>query len=391
MPDLVYYKGKVLNKSKSVEEVYADYVAAVRRIPALEIKQDLELARRCRDHNDEKARNRLVGSHLRLVLIAARRASKKYEFRWDYEKLLSLVGAGNDGLFHAAFLFDPNLGHRFATHALPWINKEIWRQARFDRSVVDRPDNIKFHRDVQLDHVRHKKEEREIEIAVGRVAKRRLCLEPSQDGNTAQGSNFVDLLCGGYATVRYPSEATVESAHAAIEENEILSGKLDDLHSMLEAKANQILEPRDREIYRARYLFPARKIKLKELARRYGVADARISQIATEANKKVIAAINPLADCYRGEVRFPTWRTIGDWCDHPKEQRNKSIADWCGDGDYHIDRVRAALDAGISAEEIGQRLDIPTSTAEDPNYNPAAHFATLAEYRRIAEEQDRES
>ena len=36
-------------------------------------------------------------------------------------------------------------------------------------------------------------------------------------------------------------------------------------------------------------------------------------------------------------------------------------------------------------------MDIPTSTAEDPNYNPVAHFATLAEYRRIAEEQDRES
>ena len=44
----------------------------------------------------------------------------------------------------------------------------------------------------------------------------------------------------------------------------------------------------------------------------------------------------------------------------------------------------------LSPEDIGKRLGIPTSTAGDPNFNPAAHLVKLVEWRRIAEEQDRE-
>ena len=128
------------------------------------------------------------------------------------------------------------------------------------------------------------------------------------------------MLSDGYATLIHPGEATVEATHAADEENETLSGRLDSLDALLEMKADQILNDREREIYRARYLFPARKTKLKELTDHYGLSEARISQIATEANKKVLAAIQPLSGCYQGDVRFPTWLTIEDWCDHPKER-----------------------------------------------------------------------
>ena len=273
--------------------MHAAYIAEVKGVPFLKVGEDLELARRWRANGDEKARNRLVTSHLWLVLRAAKRAAWKYEIEWDFEKRLSLIAAGNANLFHASFLFDPELGNRFATHALPWICKGVWRQARFDRSNGTRPDNIKCTRDVQLDHVR-KDDDREIEIAIGRMPQRRtLCITPSDDGDSPQGSNFAGMLSDGYATLINPSEATAEAAHAAFEENETLSGRLDNLHAMLEAKSDQILNEREREIYRARYLFPARKTKLKELTDRYGLSEARISQIATEANKKVLAAINP--------------------------------------------------------------------------------------------------
>ena len=318
-----------MSRSKSFQEIYADYIAAVKKIPLLEIGQDLELARRWRHANDIKARNRLVESHLGLVPRAVKKAARKYGHEWDFEKRLSLIGAGNAALFHAAFLFDPELGRRFATQAWPWISKGVWRQARFDRSNGTRPDNIKCTRDVQLDHVR-KDDDRESEIALGRTPQRRtLCVTPSDDGDLLQGSNFAGMLSDGYATLIHPGEATIEASHAANEENETLSGRLDSLHAMLEAKSDQILNDREREIYRVRYLFPARKTKLKELTDRYGLSEARNSQIATEANKKVLAAINPLSGRYQGDVRFPTWLTIDDWCDHPKAARAKSIMEWC--------------------------------------------------------------
>ena len=379
-----------MSRSKSFQEIHADYIAAVKKIPLLEIGQDLELARRWRHANDIKARNRLVKSHLGLVLRAVKKAAPKYGLEWDFEKRLSLIGAGNAALFHAAFLFDPEFGRRFATQAWPWISKGVWRQARFDRSNGTRPDNIKCTRDVQLDHVR-KDDDRESEIAVGRTPQRRtLCVTPSDDGDSLQGSNFAGMLSDGYATLIHPGEATAEATHAAAEENETLSGRLDNLDALLEMRADQILNDREREIYRARYLFPARRTKLKELTDHYGLSEARISQIATEANKKVLAAIQPLADCYQGDVRLPTWLTIEDWCDHPKEHRDRSITEWRHGGDYNIDRVRVALEAGIAPGDIGTVLNIPTTTTENLEYNPAAHLVKLAERRRIAAEQDQE-
>ena len=145
-----------------------------------------------------------------------------------------------------------------------------------------------------------------------------------------------------------------------------------------------------------------------------GCPKLEISQIATEANKKVLAAIASLADCYRGDARFPTWRTIDEWCDgRPKERKrlklqfvkqkrgkriykrvpieDPAIVEWQNASELNINRVTSSLGAGIAPEDIGTALNIPTTTAEDPNHNPTANLVKLAEYRRIAEEQDRET
>ena len=220
---------------------------------------------------------------------------------------------------------------------------------------------------------------------------------------------FSLALSDGYATLQNLGEATGEATHAAIEEEGILSGRLDDLHLLLVAKADQVLDPRDREIYRARYLFPARKTKLKELADRYGLSEARVSQIAAEADRNVRAAIasDPLADCYR-EVRFPTWRTtsmIGVTHDQRSGSASGSFittatvatnACWLkirpsrnGEtrGDHSLNRVGDAIDAGVEHQDIGKHLGIPTTTTEDPSFNPAAHLVKLAEWRRAAEDR----
>jgi hypothetical protein len=224
---------------------------------------------------------------------------------------------------------------------------------------VSRPYDVKLPRDVSLDCIRGE-DDRELEITIGRIPRRRLlCIEPGDEGDTPQDSSFSRALSDGYATLQNPGESTGEATHAAIEEEEILSGRLDDLHLLLVAKADQILDPRDREIYRARYLFPARMIKLKKLADRYGVSEARVSQIAAEADRNVRAAIasDSLADRYR-EIRFPTWRTIDEWCEHSKEAQRKSIDEW---------RQGLATRAA-QVENCRLRLDV---TASDIEHRPA--------------------
>ena len=389
---------------ENYEQLYSEYLSRVEAIPPLKPGEDSILARLWGDHKDEKSRNRLVEAHLRMVPGYARQIAGRY-FGSPYEwgVIRQLIGAGNDGLLLAVDRFDPGRGFQFSTAARWSIRKEIVREALLYLTSVSRSYDAKLPRDVSLDAIRGK-DDREIEIAIGRMPKRRLlCIEPGDDADTPQDSSFSRALSDGYATLQNPGEATGEATHAAIEEEEILSGRLDDLHSLLAAKADQILDPRECEIYRARYLFPARKTKLKDLADRYGICEPRISQIGIEADRKIRAAMgsDPLGDRYR-KGRFPTWRTIDDWCDRrPKELRARGPLGrghrqkwWVDEGqeevDHNLGRVRTALDAGVEHRDIGKQLGIPTTTTEDPDFNPAAQLLKLVEWRRIAEEQDRE-
>jgi hypothetical protein len=124
------------------------------------------------------------------------------------------------------------------------------------------------------------------------------------------------------------------------------------------------------------------------LAKELGASETRAHQIGAEADKKVRAAAANTNSA--SLLRFPTWRNIDEWCDRPKEQRDRSIAEWRGACDHQINRVSNALDAGLSAHEIGEKLDIPRTTVEDPSHNPTAHFVQMVEWRRRAEEQDRQ-
>jgi hypothetical protein len=48
------------------------------------------------------------------------------------------------------------------------------------------------------------------------------------------------------------------------------------------------------------------------------------------------------------------------------------------------------MEAGVDADEIGKSLGVPTTTAEDPSYNPARHLTTMAARRIAAAKQDEE-
>jgi RNA polymerase sigma-32 factor len=97
------------------------YMAEVHRHPLLTREEEIDLARRYRDHADVKAAYKLVASNLRLVMKLA------HEYHRNPLSLLDLVQEGNIGLMQAVKKFDPERGVKLASYAAWWIRAYILR------------------------------------------------------------------------------------------------------------------------------------------------------------------------------------------------------------------------------------------------------------------------
>jgi len=102
----------------SEQELIAQYLKKVSKIPLLKPEEERELAKRAKE-GDQEAYKRLVESNLRFVISIA----KQY---LGYGLPLSeLIAAGNHGLMEAAKRFDPDKGVKFISYAVWWIRQAI--------------------------------------------------------------------------------------------------------------------------------------------------------------------------------------------------------------------------------------------------------------------------
>ena len=103
----------------SPEENLSRYLYRIRAYPMLEPDEEVELARRWVEHQDEEAANRMVTSHLRLVAKIA------MGYRGYGLPVGELISEGNVGMMQAVKRFDPERGFRLATYAMWWIRAAI--------------------------------------------------------------------------------------------------------------------------------------------------------------------------------------------------------------------------------------------------------------------------
>lgn len=103
----------------SVKNSLDTYLIQINQFPLLTHEEELELARRYRDHNDISAAHRLITSNLRFVVKVA------LEYKSYGVKLLDLIQEGNIGLMMAVKKFDPDKGIRFISYAIWWIRAFI--------------------------------------------------------------------------------------------------------------------------------------------------------------------------------------------------------------------------------------------------------------------------
>src|SRR5215211_1947092 len=115
------------------------YIFAVNRLPMLTAEEELEFARKLKDHNDLEAAGKLVLSHLRLVVSVSRKYLGYGLPHGD------LIQEGNIGLMKAVKRFDPEHGVRLVSYALHWIRAEIheyilknWRMVKVATTKAQR-------------------------------------------------------------------------------------------------------------------------------------------------------------------------------------------------------------------------------------------------------------
>ena len=103
-----------------IEDPVRMYLKEIGKVPLLSADEEIELAKRM-EEGDEEAKKRLAEANLRLVVSIA----KRYVGRGML--FLDLIQEGNLGLIKAVEKFDYRKGYKFSTYATWWIRQAITR------------------------------------------------------------------------------------------------------------------------------------------------------------------------------------------------------------------------------------------------------------------------
>ena len=120
-----------LPKGIAVDDPVRMYLKEIGKVPLLSADEEIELAKRM-EQGDEEAKKRLCEANLRLVVSIA----KRYVGRGML--FLDLIQEGNLGLIKAVDKFDYTKGYKFSTYATWWIRQDI------TRSIADQARTIRI-------------------------------------------------------------------------------------------------------------------------------------------------------------------------------------------------------------------------------------------------------
>ncbi len=260
------------------------YISAVNRMPLLSQEEEITLARSLRDKNDLAAAQKLVLSHLRLVVSIAR------GYLGYGLPHADLIQEGNIGLMKAVKRFDPDQGVRLVSYAIHWIKAEMheyilrnWRLVKVATTKAQRKlfFNLRSHKEgldamtpAQVDDLAKSlnvKREEVIEMET-RMAGHDIALEAPSDDEDEK-----------FAPIAYLASDASEPTKA------LEAQQYDRLQSEGLETALSKLDPRSRRIVEARWLSndEGSGATLHELADEFGVSAERIRQIESAALKKM--------------------------------------------------------------------------------------------------------
>lgn len=256
------------------------YLQQIGKIPLLSSEQELELAKKIYETQDEFSKNLLVNANLRLVVSIA----KKYIGRGL--SFLDLIQEGNLGLMKAAGRFDYTKGYKFSTYATWWIQQSITRaiadKARIIRLPIHMIESLGKIRRATIDlttELGHTPTKQEIAYRLGiSVNKLTSIIKSAQStismetpANSSEDSSKIADFIVDDSTITPDSRVSQENL-------------FEDIRKMLSQ-----LSPKERDVLILRYGLDSNGTKktLDEIGSQYGVSRERIRQIENRAIAKL--------------------------------------------------------------------------------------------------------
>ena len=267
---------KLMNQA-NIEDPVKMYLKDIGKVPLLSSEQEIELAQKMMD-GDEEAKRMLSESNLRLVVAIA----KRYVGRGLL--FLDLIQEGNFGLMKAVEKFDYTKGFRFSTYATWWIRQAITRaiadQARTIRIPVHMVETIN----------------KQIRIS------RQLLLSLGREPTTAEIAKEMGVSEEKVRDIQKISQDTISLETPVGEEEDSNLGTFlsDDTSISPEENATTAmlkeqlvavlgtLTPREQKVIMLRYgIEDGHPRTLEEVGREFNVTRERIRQIEAKALKKL--------------------------------------------------------------------------------------------------------
>ncbi|HPB67571.1 MAG TPA: RNA polymerase sigma factor RpoD/SigA [Candidatus Omnitrophota bacterium] len=253
------------------------YLKDVRKIPLLTPQEEVDLARKAKD-GDQEARNRMIRSNLRLVISIAKRYMNLGV------PLSDLIEEGNIGLMKSIEKFDPERGFRFSTYSAWWIKQGI------SRAIIDQGKMIRVPVYMNEEILKYKKA---VEALTHKLRRKPRVSEVARKLQiTVEKVRELERAIAKMSSLDAPIGSDGDSQVKDLIEDQSSVSPDEQLEVFFNRERAQsylsLLSDREKKILMMRYgLEDGKTFTLAEIAKKMGVSRERVRQIEAATIKKI--------------------------------------------------------------------------------------------------------